>query len=361
MHSSLIATIARALASREFVVLRFNFRGVGHSEGRHDGGFGEWQDVAGAVAALMARDDVDPERVYLAGWSFGARVGLDYRPEITPEELRAKIAAYDAVIVRSRTKLRRDVLEQAARLRVIGRAGSGLDNIDVAYARERGIAVRNAPGANANAVAELALALMLLLARRLPEALESIRAKRPRKFKGIELMEKTLGLIGFGNIGRRVAELARGFGMRVLAHDPLLDPAQVPEPLRVVPLCNFEKLLGQSDLVSLHVPRLDDTRGLSDAEVERMVKEAEKFREEDRQRKEEVEVRNNADQAAYTAEKALRDLGDKVPEDVRQEVEGKIAAVRSALQGGDTSQITSSSQELSAAMQKVSSPFRLAT
>lgn len=192
-------------------------------------------------------------------------VELHYQPQITAQELKEMISHYDAVIVRSRTTLRGDTLERAQRLKVIGRAGTGLDNIDVDFARERGIQVLNTPGANANAVAELTLILMLMLARNIAPALDSVKAGKPLKAKGIELHSKTLGLIGFGNIGRLVAQLARGFGMEILAHDPLIDPNQIPEALRVVPLCALGELLGQSDFVSLHVPLLEGTRRLVNA------------------------------------------------------------------------------------------------
>lgn len=190
------------------------------------------------------------------------KADVHYQPDISLEELKKAIATYDAVIVRSRTTLRGDTLERAQRLKVIGRAGTGLDNIDVDSARERGIQVLNTPGANANAVAELTLILMLMLARNIAPALDSVKAGKPLKAKGIELHGKTLGLIGFGNIGRLVAQLARGFGMEILAHDPLIDPGQIPEALRVVPLCSLDELLSQSNFVSLHVPLLEGTRQL---------------------------------------------------------------------------------------------------
>jgi len=189
-------------------------------------------------------------------------VKVNYQPDISAQALQAEIGAYAAVFVRSRTQLRQDTLAQAHALKVIGRAGTGLDNIDVDFARSQGIQVLNTPGANANAVAELALALMLMLARRIQSGSDSVRQGNPTKVKGIELQGKTLGLVGFGHIGRLVARLARGFGMTVMAHDPVISLEQIPEPLRVVPLCALEELLPQSDFVSLHVPSLDSTRGM---------------------------------------------------------------------------------------------------
>jgi len=168
---------------------------------------------------------------------------VSYQPDISVESLQAKIGAYQAV--RSRTKLRQDTLAQATALKVIGRAGTGLDNIDVAFAQSKGIRVLNTPGANANAVAELALALMLMLARRILPGIDSVRQGNPAKFKGIEMAGKTLGLVGFGNIGRLVARLARSFGMTVMAPDPPISLEQIPEPSRVVPLCTLQELLPQ--------------------------------------------------------------------------------------------------------------------
>lgn len=187
---------------------------------------------------------------------------VNYQPDISAQALQAEIGAYQVVFVRSRTKLRQGTLARASALEVIGRAGTGLDNIDVAFAQSKGIQVLNTPGANANAVAELALCLMLMLARRVLPGVDSVRQGDPTKVKGVELDGKTLGLVGFGNIGRLVARLARGFGMTVVAHDPLISMDQVPEPLRAVPLCGLKELLAQSDFVSLHVPSLESTRGM---------------------------------------------------------------------------------------------------
>lgn len=204
----------------------------------------------GALSLLRQQSDLD----------------IDYQPEISLDELNNIIGNYQAAFVRSRTKLRQETLEKANNLKVIGRAGTGLDNIDVAFAESKGIKVLNTPGANANAVAELTLCLMLMLARRVMAGIETINAGQPAKVKGFELQGKTLGLVGFGNIGRLTANLARGFKMNVLAFDPLIEPAQVPEPLRVVPLCPLDEVLAQSDFVSLHTPLLDNTEKMANTE-----------------------------------------------------------------------------------------------
>jgi len=194
-------------------------------------------------------------------------LNIDYQPEISIEALNKVIGNYQAVFVRSRTKLRQETLEKAGNLKVIGRAGTGLDNIDVEFAESKDITVLNTPGANANAVAELTVCMMLMLARRITAGIQTITDGKPAKVKGFELQGKTLGLVGFGNIGRLTANLARGFDMNVVAFDPLVQPDQVPEALRVVPLSPLEDVLGQSDFVSLHTPLLESTEKMVNTEL----------------------------------------------------------------------------------------------
>ncbi len=172
---------------------------------------------------------------------------------MSPEELAQELAkGYDAIVVRSATKVRKAAIDAAVGLRLIVRAGVGLDNIDVEYAREKGIEVRNTPRASTDSVAELALAHMLALARSLPQATISLREGKWEKkaFKGIELSGKTLGVIGIGRIGQAVARRALCLGMRVIAFDKFVKESPIPE-VRMVPL---EELLGEADFVTLHVP-----------------------------------------------------------------------------------------------------------
>jgi len=173
---------------------------------------------------------------------------------VTPEKgaLEAELAAADALVVRSATHVTAPLLEQAARLRVVGRAGVGVDNIDLDAATRRGVLVMSTPGGNAVSVAEHTFALLLALARHVPQLDAAIHAGRWEKgtSAGVELRGKTLGLIGLGRIGGEVARRANAFEMRVLAYDPYISE-QVAQEARVelVPLAD---LLGRSDFVSLH-------------------------------------------------------------------------------------------------------------
>jgi D-3-phosphoglycerate dehydrogenase len=168
----------------------------------------------------------------------------------------------DAVIVRSSTTITREALRSAERLRVIGRAGVGVDNIDVAAASERGIAVLNAPSGNTDSAAELTLALMLAVARRLPAAAASMRAGEwdRKSFTGIELKGRTLGLVGLGRIGSGVAARARVFGMHVVAFDPAVSEERCAA--LHVERCHLDALLDCADIVSLHLPLTPATAGL---------------------------------------------------------------------------------------------------
>jgi D-3-phosphoglycerate dehydrogenase len=191
---------------------------------------------------------------------------VDVKTGLDPAELITIIGDYEAVVVRSATKIRADAIEQGQRLKVIGRAGAGLDNIDVAAAQERGIRVVNSPDANTAAVAELTLALLLGLARHLPRADASMKAGRwaKKELMGTGLVGKTVGLIGFGRIGRQVAIRARAFGMKVVAYQrrPNLE---VNQELGVEAV-DLPALLRQSDFVSLHVPAGPETEKLIGAE-----------------------------------------------------------------------------------------------
>lgn len=169
----------------------------------------------------------------------------------------------DVVLVRSKTKCDRDYIDRAKKLRLIVRGGVGLDNIDVDYARSKGIQVFNTAEASAVAVAELAFALMLAVPTRLVEGHESMKERRwlKKELKRSELMGKTLGLLGAGNIGTELARRALAFGMRVIAYDPLLKGHELVE------LVTLEQLFDQSDYLSLHVPLTDETRGMINHET----------------------------------------------------------------------------------------------
>ena len=180
-------------------------------------------------------------------------------------ELIAALRGADAVLVRGATKLTGEVLRAAPSLRLVVRAGTGLDNVDVAVARERGIEVRNTPGANAVSVAELVFGLLLMLERRLADAQADLKrgAWEKSKYAGRELAGQHLGLIGFGRIGREVAQRARAFEMRVIWTDPLVPSP--PAGFEWTRRTSFEQLVPDADVLSLHVPLTDETRGLMTA------------------------------------------------------------------------------------------------
>ena len=174
----------------------------------------------------------------------------------------------DALIVRSRTKVTREMLQQATRLKVVGRAGVGVDNIDLDAARERGVIVVNAPQATTEAVAEHTIALMFAAARHIPQADASMKQGRweKKRFLGLELQGRVLGLIGIGRIGAAVARRAQGLGMYVLAYDPYL-PAGVIAERGAEPVPTLEALLNRADVVSIHVPLTEETRHLLNRET----------------------------------------------------------------------------------------------
>ncbi|MFZ0627236.1 MAG: hydroxyacid dehydrogenase [Acidimicrobiia bacterium] len=179
----------------------------------------------------------------------------------SPEYAEA-LSTAAGLIVRSATKVDARMIAGAPELRVIGRAGVGVDNIDLSAATERGIAVMNAPGGNTVSAAELTLALLLSVARRVPEADRSIRAGKweRSRFQGVELRGRTLGVIGAGRIGGAVAERCRAFGMKVIAYDPYLQPGDSRD-LRVG-FVGLDELLATADVISLHVPLTEETKGL---------------------------------------------------------------------------------------------------
>ncbi|MEA3406946.1 MAG: phosphoglycerate dehydrogenase [Chloroflexota bacterium] len=191
---------------------------------------------------------------------------VDICKGLSHEQLRDIIGQYDAIIVRSGTKVTSDILSAGKRLRVVGRAGTGVDNIDVDAATKEGVAVVNAPTGNANAVAEQTIALMLALARRLYPAIASLKAGRWEKssLQGIEVRGKTLGLIGLGRIGSLVASKAKALEMRVITFDPYASEERAASS--GASLVSLEELLTTSDFVSIHTPLTPETRGMIGAE-----------------------------------------------------------------------------------------------
>src|SRR5207302_5930145 len=179
--------------------------------------------------------------------------------------LASELAEADALVVRSATRVTDELLSQARRLRVIGRAGVGVDNVDLDAATKRGIVVMNTPGGNAVSVAEHTLALILALARRLPQADSLLKkgAWEKKKLLGVELRSKTLGLIGLGKVGIEVARLAQAFAMDVLAYDPYVSSLLASE--QNVKLASLEEVLKTSDFISLHASLTPETHHLVNA------------------------------------------------------------------------------------------------
>jgi D-3-phosphoglycerate dehydrogenase len=187
---------------------------------------------------------------------------VEKRTALSPDELCKIIRDYDALIVRSETKVTARLMDAAERLRSVGRAGVGVDNIDVPAATARGIVVMNAPDGNTVTTAEHTLALLMSVARRIPQADASLKQGRweRKRFLGVELRSKTLGIIGLGRIGHRVANGARGLGMSVVAYDPYLAREQVLD--QDLEIASFEDVLARADFLTVHTPLTPETRGI---------------------------------------------------------------------------------------------------
>ena len=198
---------------------------------------------------------------------------VDVRPELAKGDLASEIAPYDALIIRSATQVTAEVLAEAANLKVVARAGIGLDNVDVDEATRRGVMVVNAPQSNIISAAEQTLALLLAQARNIPQAHADLVAGRweRSRWEGVELAGKTVGLVGLGRVGSLVATRAAGFGMRVIAFDPYVSTDRAKE-MGVEIMPTLEAVLVQSDFVSIHLPRTPETEGLIGETELRMIK-----------------------------------------------------------------------------------------
>jgi D-3-phosphoglycerate dehydrogenase / 2-oxoglutarate reductase len=194
-------------------------------------------------------------------------IEVDLKPGLSPADLRAIIGGYDGLAIRSATKVTKELLDVATRLKVVGRAGIGVDNVDIRSATARGVVVMNTPHGNTITTAEHAIAMMFALARQIPEATVSTKAGKWEKnrFMGVELTAKTLGLIGCGNIGSIVADRAVGLKMRVLAYDPYLSEKKALE--LGVEKADLDTLLARADFITLHTPLTDATRNILSAEA----------------------------------------------------------------------------------------------
>lgn len=206
---------------------------------------------------VLVSDPIAPQGIQIlkdAGIEVVEKTGL------TPEELAQVIPEFDGIIVRSATKVRKQAIDAAKNLKVIGRAGIGLDNIDQEAARSKGIKIVNTPTATSISVAELALGMMFAAARRLPQASLSTKAGKweKKKFKGFELFGKKLGIIGIGRIGTELAKRAKALGMEVMAYDPYVKSSDYAQCV------DLDTLLKNSDYISLHIPRTEETEHILD-------------------------------------------------------------------------------------------------
>jgi D-3-phosphoglycerate dehydrogenase len=192
----------------------------------------------------------------------GFEVDLDTK--ITPEQLVKKVGAYNAIVVRSRTKITKEVFDAADKLKAVARAGVGLDNIDLAYAKKKGVEVFNSPEAPCNAVAELVLGMMFNMARMINEADAGMKQGKWEKSRltGFEIQGKTLGIIGFGRIGYTLGKKAKCLGMRVLAYDVMMDKLQHFVDEIKAESVSLDKLYAESDFITVHVPLLPQTKGM---------------------------------------------------------------------------------------------------
>jgi len=210
---------------------------------------------------LLICDPTDPKAIAAMQ---EAGIEVDVQDDITPDDLEVAIADYDAMVVRSRTKVREPLIDKAPNLKLIVRGGVGLDNIDVQYAQSKGIEVRNTPAASSNSVAELTIGYLLALVRQVPQVTASMKAGEWEKkafSKGTELAGKTLGLVGCGRIGTLVAQKAAALGMKVLFYRRT--PTKVPGATQV----SLDELFARSDFISLHVPHTPDTHYIIGAEA----------------------------------------------------------------------------------------------
>ncbi|HEV7943352.1 MAG TPA: phosphoglycerate dehydrogenase [Solirubrobacteraceae bacterium] len=220
--------------------------------------------ASNGTVKVLVKEKIGESGVALLRSHFEVDLGTDW----DDAQLVERIGDYDGILIRSATKMTADLIEKGARLRVIGRAGVGVDNVDVQAATERGIIVANAPESNVVTAAEHTMALLLALARNIPQAHASLTSGKweRSKFSGVEVYEKTLGIIGFGRIGQLVAHRAKGFGMKVLAFDPFVSAERYRE-LGVEKADGPDDIYAQADFITIHLPKTPETANFLDAEA----------------------------------------------------------------------------------------------
>lgn len=219
---------------------------------------------------VLVSDSISPKGVEILK---KAGLEVDVKTGMKPDELKACIGDYHGLVIRSATKVTADIIEAATNLRVIGRAGSGLDNVDKAAATKKGIVVMNTPGGNTITTAEHTIALIFAIARQIPQATASMKGGKweKKRFMGVELFNKTLGVIGLGNIGSQVAKKAQGLEMVVIAYDPFLSEDRARAMgIEKVELVN---LFRRSDFITIHTPLTPETKNLINKETITMMKD----------------------------------------------------------------------------------------
>jgi D-3-phosphoglycerate dehydrogenase len=219
---------------------------------------------------VLISDNISPKGIKILK---DAGLEVDVKTGMKPEELKACIGEYNGLVIRSATKVTGEIIDAATNLKVIGRAGSGLDNVDKVAATKRGIVVMNTPGGNTITTAEHTIALLFALARKIPQATASMKSGKweKKKFIGVELFGKTLGVIGIGNIGSQVAKRAQGLQMNVIAYDPFLseDKAKTMGVEKV----SLEELFRRSDFITIHTPITPETKNMINKETIKIMKE----------------------------------------------------------------------------------------
>jgi D-3-phosphoglycerate dehydrogenase len=220
--------------------------------------------ASNGTVKVLVKEKIGESGVALLRSHFEVDLGTDW----DDAQFVERIGDYDGILIRSATKMTADLIEKGARLRVIGRAGVGVDNVDVEAATERGIIVANAPESNVVTAAEHTMALLLALARNIPQAHASLTSGKweRSKFSGVEVYEKTLGIIGFGRIGQLVAHRAKGFGMKVLAFDPFVSAERYRE-LGVEKADGPDDIYAQADFITIHLPKTPETANFLNAEA----------------------------------------------------------------------------------------------
>ncbi len=208
---------------------------------------------------VLVADDMAADAVTIMS---DAGLKVDVITGQSPEQLRETVAPYHAVAVRSASKITAAIIDAAPNLKIVGRAGVGVDNIDVEAATRKRVQVINTPSGNAIAAGELALAYMFALARKLPQSTASMKAGKwdKKAFSGVEITGKTLGVVGFGNIGRQVGERGVGLKMKVLAYDPFIPQGATPPA--GVEYVSLDQLISRADFITLHMPLTTETKGL---------------------------------------------------------------------------------------------------